>query len=57
LGSVDGATLALALADRAIETFGSVKATDGQREALANHLTLTAVTWINDEFKLGLPNG
>lgn len=55
--SRSGDVIARELAALAIGTFGSVRATPEQIDELANHLTLTAVTWINDEFKIGLPDG
>lgn len=52
-----GDVVAHELARMAIGTFGAVKPTQEDLDALANHLTLTAVTWINDRYDLGLPEG
>jgi hypothetical protein len=52
-----GDELARQLARLAIATFGSVRASDEDVDALANELTLHAVTWINTRFDLGLPGG
>jgi hypothetical protein len=54
---VTGGQMADELAEAILSTFGGVKASDAQHAALSDHLIASAVRWVNDEFKLGIPEG